>query len=172
MKVFVSGKIRGLDQDKVRSNFAKVEEQLRQMGSEVVNPITLMADLPDETKNNESRLLLYLLTELSHCEAIWMMEGWRADNAASCQYHFAKTAGMKVMNASDDILDQLLGKRYRPFGSTEEWMAKTSAEIAMELSDMCEVSSSMVSDWLHNHGFSTKVVNDTYMWIVYEFGFM
>ena len=169
MEVYISGKIRGLEADEVKKLFGDAEKTLKKMGCEVVNPLTLMDDLPAAVRDDERSLLLYLLTELSHCDAIWMIENWRQDShGAACEYHFARSLGMKVMNVDDDILTQLLSKRYRAYGSTEEWMAKTSAELAMELDEMVTCSPSDVAAWLRAHGFKTKVVDGTYMWVVYE----
>ena len=112
---------------------------------------------------------MYLLTELSRCDAIWMLDNWRQDShGASCEYHFARSVGMKVMNVNDELLSQLIGKRYRPFGTTEQMVLKTSSELAYEIEDMCEVGAPSLAEWLQEHGYNTSFADGVYAWVLFE----
>lgn len=197
-KCYLSGKVRGLSDEAVRANFADAEKQVRSLGYEVVNPLDIVAEMEEETRMDERRVMMALLIELSHCEAIWMVDGWReGSEGAACEYHFARGTGIKVLNdegnamgetrgggktaacgegkTDDDgktdeanLLDQLLSQRYHATGETEDMMLKTSVEIAYEVEDMCNASPSDVAAWLFSHGFRTKVVGDVNTWIVFE----
>lgn len=166
MKVYVSGNRHGQDIESVRATFSQAERKLTTMGMEVVNPLSLLADMEDLDNRT---IMLYLLNELSKCEAIWMLDDWQQDSNSAAEFYFAKSAGMKVMNWKEEtLLDSLLSKRYKAAGNTEEMMTKTTAEIAYEFEDMCDVSALEVSNWLFRHGFKTIVMQGVVTWVVYE----
>lgn len=71
-------------------------------------------------------------------------------------------------DASDDLLDDVLGSLYAAIGDTEAMIVKSSAEIAFEIEDMVAASVASVAKWLKSNRFATKVVGNTVCWILYE----
>lgn len=74
----------------------------------------------------------------------------------------------KEEEEEDELLDDILGSMYSAIGDTEAIVVKSSSEIAYEVSDMTGASVAAVAKWLKKHGFSTKVVDDTVCWILYD----
>ena len=68
----------------------------------------------------------------------------------------------------DGLLDDILGSMYSALGDTETMVVKSSSEIAYEIEDMAGASVAEVAKWLRKNGFSTKVVDDTVCWILYD----
>ena len=166
-KIYLSGKVRGIDKEEVKKNFATAAAEVTRHGWEPVNPVVLVDEMEKEIAGNEKRLMLALLAELADCDGIWMIDGWRGSRGAACEYNFALSSGIKVVHDDPPILDQTLDSLYSPFGPTEAKMIMTSAEIAIAIDETIDVDAKDVAAWLHDNGFSTCVADGTVNWIVY-----
>lgn len=71
-------------------------------------------------------------------------------------------------DSDDSLLDDILGNMYAADGDTEEMVVKSSMEVAYEIEEMVGASVAEVAKWLRKNGFSTKVVDDTVCWILYD----
>ena len=168
-KCYISGKVRGLPEEDARAAFAAASKEVSRLGMEPVNPFDVVGRLPMDVAGDERRLLLALLEELSACDSIWMIDGWRdGSNGAACEYYYAKSAGIKVLNDTPDALTLVLDRLYSPSGTTEALALKTSAEVAMEIEDMCPTTPMDIASWLRSHGYSTRVLAGTVCWVLYE----
>lgn len=166
-KIYLSGKVRGMELDEVKGNFAKAAAEVIMRGWEPVNPIMIVEKMDKETSGNEKRLMLALLAELAECDGIWMIDGWRGSRGAACEFNFARSSGINVVHDEPPILDQTLDSLYSPYGPTEAKMIMTSAEIATAIDETIEAEAREVAVWLRNNGFSTCVADGTVNWIVY-----
>lgn len=91
MTIYISGPITGTDNFKER--FCKVEDMIKELfpECEIVNPVTLCADI----KNGE--WLEYMnkcVDALCLCSHIHMMNGWEKSKGACVEYFLAKHRGM------------------------------------------------------------------------------
>lgn len=102
MRVYLSGKISGLDFEDVRKRFSEAEELLRGLCFDVVNP--LKNGLPEE-----SSWITHLCKDielLHECNYIYMMEGWQESIGACIEYDFAVRTGKTILFASNIIRNQ------------------------------------------------------------------
>ena len=169
-KVYISGKVRGVEKRKVEASFSAAEVQLESAGYEVVNPLRLVEDMPDSDKTSETAVMLSLLHALSECDCIFMVDGWRADSeGARCEYHFARSCGIKVLNEPPSLLEETIALLYAPIGSMEFKSYKTAADLAFELDESVPgVLPQDIAAILRKKGYRTQVLNGTVCWIVYE----
>ena len=93
MKVYISGAITGVDN--YIDNFAKVEEELKQRGLEVVNPARVLAEMP-ETTQYETYMAMALVM-LDGCDAIYMLKGWKESKGANRELGYALGKGKIIM---------------------------------------------------------------------------
>lgn len=99
MKVYISGKISGLDFDEVKAKFAEAEDFLNEIGIEAVNPLKngLSVD------NAWIKHLCKDIEILNDCDCIYLMEGWQESVGACIEYDFAMRTGKKILFASSII---------------------------------------------------------------------
>ncbi len=166
-RIYLSGKVRGQDPEIAASQFESAEKELTAQGFEVVNPLKV---IERSGVGVERKLMLLLLKELSECDAIWMLEGWRQDShGAACEYHFARSSGIKVLNDRPELLDEVLSRLYRPWGDTEEMLVKSSGEVWLDIEEMVpDARPADVGSWLRGKGFQTKVIDGVVCWILYD----
>lgn len=81
MRVYISGKVTGLQYEEAWMNFQEVEERLTEEGYDVVNPLKNGVD-PDDPWESHMRADIKLLME---CDAIYMMENWEESKGASIE---------------------------------------------------------------------------------------
>lgn len=101
-KVYISGKITGTS-DYVK-RFGKVERKLAKK-FDVVNPVTITADLP--TGTTWSTYMKKVIPFLCECDAIYMLDGWRQSRGACLERELALNLGIKVMYGDSDVFDKM-----------------------------------------------------------------
>lgn len=96
MKIYISGKMRGLPEEESRELFKSAENYLIELGHDVINPW----DSEDE-KNEKCRdwddYILYDLQILKTCDAIFMLSNWQDSDGAKCEHAFASGRHMKII---------------------------------------------------------------------------
>lgn len=97
VRIYISGKITGLDADSVKRKFNNVKELLEAIDFEVVNP--LESGLPDNATWEEH--MAKDITMLMSCDAIYMMDNWMDSRGASFEYDIAKRLGKMIYFESD-----------------------------------------------------------------------
>ncbi len=102
MKVYISGKISGLDFEEVKKRFLEAEEFLESLGIQAVNPLKNGLSVNDDWIKHLCRDI-ELLYECSH---IYMMDGWQESIGACIEYDFAIRTGKPVLFASKIIRNQ------------------------------------------------------------------
>ena len=96
MKIYISGKMRGLPEEESRKIFKAAEQYLKELGHDVINP------WDNEHKKNEkckdwSDYILFDLPILKTCDAIFMLDNWRDCWGAKCEHAFASGNGMEII---------------------------------------------------------------------------
>lgn len=102
MKVYISGKISGLDLEEAKQRFLQAEEFLVGLGIQAVNPLKNGLSVDDDWIKHLCRDI-ELLHECSH---IYMMDGWQESTGACIEYDFANRTGKKILFASNIIRNQ------------------------------------------------------------------
>lgn len=97
MKVYISGRITGLDYNTVKRRFQLAEEFLTSLSLEPVNPL----------KNGLSRSDAWIdhmcrdIKMLHECGAIYMLDGWMDSKGATIEYDFAIRTSKMVLFESN-----------------------------------------------------------------------
>lgn len=91
-KVYISGKVTGMVEEAILL-FKAAENELRQMGFEPVNPITLNHQ-HDQTWHSYMREDVKALCD---CDAIYMLTNWRASEGAKVELSVANHLELDVM---------------------------------------------------------------------------
>ena len=108
MRIFISGKITGLDS--YMEHFDKAEKLLKEMGGDVINPAALMKDFPDGMPHEfYMNIAIPLLKE---CDCIYMLSNWKDSQGAREEFDFAKQNGINIMYENDEenagiVLEQI-----------------------------------------------------------------
>lgn len=89
-KIYISGKISGLDN--FQSNFNNAEVELISKGHEVINPCKLNHD---HDKTWESYMKKDLI-ELLHCDEILMLKNWKESKGAIIEHYIALELGLNI----------------------------------------------------------------------------
>ena len=99
MKVYISGKISGLEYDEARVRFGRAEDFLKSIGVDAVNPMN--NGLPEESTWIQH--LCKDLEMLHECSHIYMLDGWQLSRGACIEYDFAVRTGKAVMFESSMV---------------------------------------------------------------------
>ena len=97
MKIYISGKITGLQKRDYRGKFKAAANRLRLQGHTVVDPSRL--DVYDLTY---AQYMAIDTTLLSFCDGIYMLDNWRDSNGAKLEKEYAESLGLKVMYESEE----------------------------------------------------------------------
>lgn len=100
LKIYISGRITGLEYDEAFYNFKVIERRIIKAGFEPVNPMKLVKYDPEKTWWD------YMLEDiklLSGCQAIYMQNNWIFSKGATIEYCIAKETGL-IIYAEGDLL--------------------------------------------------------------------
>lgn len=104
-KVYISGKITGLDFDEAFKIFEDAEKEVREMGGVPVNPMKLdhkvNADWYDFMEKDIAALL--------RCDGIYMLKNWGESRGARCEYSLAKELGLNVVFQKEFVITSFNG---------------------------------------------------------------
>lgn len=92
-KIYISGKITGLEIHEAFQRFDEADTELTIKGFEVVNPMTI-------EHNHDKSWLNYMKTDLKallDCNAIYMLSNWTDSKGAEIERRLAIDLGMKVI---------------------------------------------------------------------------
>ena len=92
-KVYISGKISGLEYADAFDKFQAAERKLREQGYEVVNPMTI-------EHNHDQSWEAYMRNDikaLCDCDAIFMLGNWKKSRGAKIEFYLATKLGIEVM---------------------------------------------------------------------------
>ena len=93
-RVYISGRMSGLDRDVYTARFAVAEMSLRRLGYRVMNPCKIIA--PWVVRIIGYRLtLLFDLLMMCRCDRIYMMPQWTKSRGARAERTFAESIGVR-----------------------------------------------------------------------------
>ena len=93
MKIYISGKISGLDRQETIDKFEEASEYLKHCTFEVSNPMEFCEYKDGKTWEN---YMIECVAELIKCDAIYMLNDWSQSKGARIEYAIAKEMGLKI----------------------------------------------------------------------------
>jgi hypothetical protein len=93
-KVYVSGKISGLDLDVARSHFENKEFELVALGHEVINPMKLVPYHPDLTLED---YMIADIKALFSCHEMHMLPNWKESRGARIEHAIAIELSLNII---------------------------------------------------------------------------
>jgi len=96
MKVYISGKISGIERE-ARKEFAKAELLLALNGYEPINPFNLDHD----HDNSWEEYMKVDIEAMLKCQAICMLKGWQESEGAKIEHTLASSLGFRVGTIED-----------------------------------------------------------------------
>lgn len=93
MKIYISGKITGLDLEQAKKNFEDVEKLIILLGHEPINPMKVLEYDPKLTWED---YMLADIRALFGCDAIFMQENWKDSRGARIERSIAFELGIKI----------------------------------------------------------------------------
>lgn len=84
-KIYISGKITGLKESDALELFNKAEEHLKELGYDVVNPMTIEHN---HSKSWADYMRADLIAMLK-CDAVYMLDNWRDSKGATVERNLA-----------------------------------------------------------------------------------
>ena len=95
MRIYISGKMTGLDKKEYVGKFNAAEKRLRGEGHEVIIPITVGAYGLDYEKSMAIDLIL-----LESCDGIYMLDNWKESKGAKTERRHAMSKGIDIIYES------------------------------------------------------------------------
>ncbi len=96
LRVYISGKITGMDTNLAKYKFANAANRLKEIGTEPINPMALKHDT-EQWKELMAADIMELLT----CNAILLLDNWHDSNGARIEYAIARERGLLVFFEKD-----------------------------------------------------------------------
>lgn len=94
MRIYISGKITGLDIKEAQAIFSAKEAALREAGHVPVNP---MEEVPYEPDWTWEQYMVEDIRLLLACEAICMLDNWKDSKGARCEHALAEQLGLEII---------------------------------------------------------------------------
>ena len=85
MKVYIAGKITGLEKAEYMENFAKAEKLLKEQGHIVLNP-TILSHI--DLTQREYLHICFSMIDVA--DTVYMLSNWLASDGAKKEYQYAK----------------------------------------------------------------------------------
>lgn len=95
MRIYISGKIRGLDPAICSANFEKKEKELLISGYQVFNPVKEVQKLIQRMKRKPTytEYMEFAIRALLNCDGICQLNDWQESDCAKCEYQVATSCG-------------------------------------------------------------------------------
>lgn len=96
-KVYISGKISGLEESVYTAKFQEAEDKLTALGFKVVNPVKIV-------HNHDNSWLSFMredLKEMLDCDGIYMLGNWMDSKGAKIEHDLCVSLGIPIWYESD-----------------------------------------------------------------------
>lgn len=98
IRVYLSGKITGLEKGEYIRNFQKAEQHFKMAGYEVVNPVKIGEEILNKKPSaSYEEIMKKDLEALQRCTHIAMIEGWETSPGAKREKAEAERLGLEIM---------------------------------------------------------------------------
>lgn len=137
MRIYISGKMRGLPEEESRKKFEAARQYLIELGHDVVNPWD--SEKEKEAQCSEwSDYIMYDLRIIKGCNALYMLNNWRESNGAKCEHAFACGRGMEIIYEELEPVNEDLEKEFNHFldnieGVPRMWHSDEQMEWAKDI---------------------------------------
>lgn len=101
MRIYISGKMTGLDKKEYMGKFNAAEKRLRGEGHEVINPVTVDAYGLDYEKSMAIDLIL-----LESCDGIYMLDNWKESKGARIERNHAMSMGIIILYENQPVFQK------------------------------------------------------------------
>lgn len=98
MKIYISGKISGIELNEARSKFAAAEKDLISAGYEAVNPMKISEYHPDKKWHE---YMIEDIKALFECDGLLLLPCWNESKGARIEKAIADEIGLKIFNYTD-----------------------------------------------------------------------
>lgn len=95
MKVYVSGKITGLDQMEYLARFEAAQTYLEHRGHKVMNPASAMFMCTEGFSDDDYLHVCYAMIDT--CDAIYMLKNWQGSKGARKELQYASDWRKEIM---------------------------------------------------------------------------
>ena len=92
MKVYIAGKITGLDEALVFKKFNESKRQLRRQGCSVMSPAVLASN--DGFAHSDYMHICFTMIDV--CDAVYMQKDWRDSKGARMELQYARSCKKKI----------------------------------------------------------------------------
>ena len=92
MKVYIAGKITGLDEALVFKKFNESKRQLRRQGCSVMSPAVLASN--DGFAHSDYMHICFAMIDV--CDAVYMQKDWRDSKGARMELQYARSCKKKI----------------------------------------------------------------------------
>jgi hypothetical protein len=92
-KIYISGKITGLNYRQAYKNFEQAEQLLKSMDFEVINPMKKVSEKEGKTWEE------YMLEDIGllfNCDGIFMLRNWKDSKGARIEYNIANEKNLMI----------------------------------------------------------------------------
>ncbi len=100
MKIYISGKISGMDYTDAFNRFETVENFLHDLGHDPVNPMKSAGEVPGKRWTEYMAEDILLIDE---CDAIYMMANWQDSNGAKVERYLCEVTGKAIFYEASDL---------------------------------------------------------------------
>ncbi len=93
LRVYIAGKVTGLDYQQTFDKFARIEQTIRELGHETVNPMRLVG----KHIKDWQQAMKICLPEMLTCDAIYLIHDWSDSRGARLEYLMANELGFRLL---------------------------------------------------------------------------
>lgn len=98
MKIYISGKITGLEKSEYERNFQEAEDNLKLLSAvtSVLNPLKATSHL-NPSLHTWEQYMLVCIEELFKCDGVYALKNWYDSKGSIIEISIAKTLGKRII---------------------------------------------------------------------------
>ena len=110
-KVYIAGKVTGLDKDKAERNFQLAERLLLEEGFEVINPLKVVSVKAQGWNTPWNEAMKHCIEALVGCDFLFVLYNWKDSKGACMEVELAKKLKIPVFNDIEKITEHVSTKK-------------------------------------------------------------